>query len=313
VRAYLGIDIGGTNIKAALVSEDGTLLAFLSESWSGGPAGDAVSAAAALRASLCEAHPDVEVVACGVGSAGLVDSELGVVRASPNLPEWRDVDLRRMFEEATGLRTRVENDANAAAYGEFTEGAARGARNAVVMTLGTGIGGGIIIGGRLYRGRSYAGEVGHMTVDMDGAACPCGNSGCLERLASAGAIVRTATEILETGRDSALRVGPGLTAEAVAEAASGGDPVAIEALASAGRALGAGLATLALVLDPDIIVLGGGVAAAGEPLLVPAREEFARRSYIGGAELTPVVPAALGNTAGVVGAALLARDELPAA
>jgi glucokinase len=311
VRAYLGIDIGGTNVKAALVSEDGALLSFLSSSWSGGPAGDAVATAAALRASLCEGHPEAEVIACGVGSAGLVDSESGVVRMSPNLPEWRDVPLRRMFEEALGLPTRLENDANAAAYGEFASGAARGSTNAVVVTLGTGIGGGIIVGGRLYRGRSFAGEVGHMTVDFHGEACPCGNSGCLERLASAGAIVRGASGLLESGRESVLEQGPELTAERVAEAASDGDAVAVEALSAAGRALGAGLATLGLVLDPDVIVLGGGVAAAGETLFEPAREEFSRRAYIGGAELTPIVPAELGNTAGVVGAALLARDELP--
>jgi glucokinase len=216
-----------------------------------------------------------------------------------------------MFEEALGLPVRLENDANAAAYGEYAAGAARGASNAVVLTLGTGIGGGIIIDGRLHRGRAFAGEIGHMTVDLHGAPCPCGNTGCLERLASAGAIVRNVTALLESGRESTLEAGPGLSAEQVASAALAGDSVAVEALEAAGRALGAGLATIGLVLDPDVIVIGGGVAAAGEPLLGPAREEFSHRAYIGGAELTPVVPAVLGNTAGVVGAALLARDELP--
>lgn len=312
MRAYLGIDIGGTNVKAALVSEDGALLSFDSQPWSGGPACDVVASADSLRASLCGGRPDAEVIACGVGSAGLVDPVEGLVRVSPNLPEWRDVELRRMFQEAMGLPVRLENDANAAAYGEYAAGAARGATNAVVLTLGTGIGGGIIIGGSLYRGRAFAGEVGHMTVDLDGPPCPCGNRGCLERLASAGAIVRNVRTLLESGRESVLEDGPGLTAETIGSAAADGDAVAKEALDAAGRALGAGLAILGLVLDPDVIVLGGGVAAAGEPLFGPAREEFASRAYIGGAELTPIVPAVLGNTAGVVGAALLSRDELPA-
>jgi len=135
VRAYLGIDIGGTNIKAALVSEEGGLVAFLSMSWSGGAAGDAVAVVSRLTQNLTSANEDHEVVACGVGSAGLVDTRTGVVRLSPNLPEWHDVELRRMVAEAIGLPIRIENDANAAAYGEYLAGAARGTTNAVVLTI----------------------------------------------------------------------------------------------------------------------------------------------------------------------------------
>lgn len=314
MKVYLGIDIGGTNVKAALVSETGAVKAFDSEAWSGGAASDAVELAARLRVSLVESVEVGDPVACGAGSAGLVDAERGVVRLSPNLPQWHDVQLRRMLEDALKLPTHIENDANAAAYGEFAAGAARGTRNAILLTLGTGIGGGLILDGRLYRGRAFAGEVGHMTVDLDGESCLCGNAGCLERLANADAIVRAATSGLAEGRESVLASrADALTARAIGEAAEAGDALALEAVRQTGRFLGAGLANLVLVLAPDVIVIGGGVAAAGEPLLEAARDELRRRAYVTSAFLPPVVPAELGNTAGVVGAALLAREELPAA
>jgi glucokinase len=314
VRAYLGIDIGGTNIKAALVSEEGGLVAFLSMPWSGGAAGDAVDVVSRLTQNLTSANEDHEVVACGVGSAGLVDTRTGVVHLSPNLSEWHDVELRRMVAEAVGLPTRIENDANAAAYGEYLAGAARGATNAIVLTIGTGIGGGLILDGNLYRGGGFAGEVGHMTIERDGDPCPCGNAGCLERMANAEAVVRSVRRLLDGGRESVLAVtgvAKALTAKEVGRAAAAGDAVATEALEEVGRALGAGLANLVLTLDPDVIVIGGGVAAAGEPLLAPTRAEMARRCYGSSVSLPRVVPAELGNTAGVVGAALLARDEFP--
>lgn len=316
MRAYLGIDIGGTNIKAALVSPEGALVAFRSMSWPGRAAADAVDVVSRLTQNLTSANEDHEVIACGVGSAGLVDTSAGVVRLSPNLPEWRDVELRRMVEEALGLPTRIENDANAAAYGEYIAGAARGATNAVVLTLGTGIGGGLILDGKLYRGSGFAGEVGHTTIERDGDRCPCGNAGCLERLASAEAVVRNVRRLIDEGGESILvttGAATALTAEEVGEAAAAGDAVAAEALEETGRALGAGLANLVLILDPDVIVIGGGVAAAGEPLLAPARDEMTRRCYCSGASLPRLLPAELGNTAGVVGAALLARDEFPSA
>ena len=316
MKAYLGIDIGGTNIKAALVSPEGALVAFRSMPWSGGAVADAVDVVSRLKVDLTSANEDHEVVACGVGSAGLVDTSAGVVRLSPNLPEWRDVELRRKVAEALGLPTNIENDVNAAAYGEYVAGAARGATNAVVLTLGTGIGGGLILDGKLFRGGGFAGEVGHTTIERDGDACRCGNAGCLEQLANAGAVVRSVRRLVDEGRESVLvttGAATALTAEKVGEAAAAGDAVATEALEETGRALGAGLANLVLTLDPDVIVIGGGVAAAGEPLLAPARDEMVRRCYCSGASRTRVVPAELGDTAGVVGAALLARDEFPSA
>jgi glucokinase len=312
VRAYLGVDIGGTNIKVALVSEEGSVLAFRSTRWSGAAVRDAVDAISTLARELIAQARGHTVLGCGVGSAGLVDTVSGLIQSSPNLPEWHDVQLRRMVSEALGLPTHIENDANAAAYGEFVVGAARGSANAILLTLGTGIGGGFVFGGKLYRGSGFAGEVGHMTIDLDGETCLCGNEGCLERLANADAVVRNARRLLADGRESTLsgaRAGDALTADEVGDAAAAGDRVALEALEETGRALGAGLANLVILLAPDVIVIGGGVADAGDPLLGPARREMARRCYVSEASLPRVVRAELGNAAGVVGAALLARDE----
>lgn len=304
---FLGIDIGGTNIKAALVSEDGRARSFASSPWSGGAPSEAVSIAARLLGELGGHDGTDPPVACGAGCAGLVDNGSGTVHLSPNLPEWRDVGLRHMLTEALGLPTVIENDANAAAYAEYVVGAARGAGSAVLVTLGTGVGGGLVIDGRIHRGSGFAGEVGHATIERDGEPCACGNTGCLERYVSAGAIVKNARSLLEQGRPSALSGDGEVTAKSVGEAAGAGDELALEVLAEAGRALGTGLANLTLILAPDVFVIGGGVAAAGEPLLGPAREEMERRAYCAGPSSPRVVLAELGETAGVVGAALLAR------
>lgn len=309
--ALLGIDIGGTNLKAAIVSSEGAVAAFDVTPWSAGEPEEAVSLIRGQRDRLvAEAGPRV-LSACGCGCAGLVDRERGTVHASPNLPTWRDVKLARALEEALGLPTVVENDANAAAYAEYTVGAARGAVNAVLLTLGTGVGGGIVLGGELYRGsHGGAGEVGHTAVTLDGPSCPCGSVGCLERLVNAESIVRRAASLLDAGRPSSLRDSGRLTAKDVGDAARAGDSVATEAVAAAGRVLGVGLANVVQLLDPDVIVIGGGVAEIGEPLLGPAREELAARVASYHAAVARIVPAELGEVAGVVGAALLARDGL---
>ncbi len=313
MSVFLGIDIGGTNVKTALVRVDGAVLSFDSHEWSGGPPGDAVKVAADSARSQMESSgltPD----ACGCACAGLIDCAEGVVRSSPNLPDWHDVELSAMLSRELGLPVVLENDANAAAYAEYLVGAGRGARDLVMLTLGTGIGGGVVLGGRLYRGsHGTAGEIGHTTVEREGPVCACGSRGCLERLANAEAVVAKARELLEQGRRSALseKAASGtIHAVDVGLAAAAGDQVAIDALAAVGRALGVGLANVSQILDPDVIVIGGGVVSAGEPLLRPARQELEAR--LSGYEFRGprVVPAALGDTAGVVGAALLAREGL---
>jgi len=311
VGALLGIDIGGTNLKAAIVSSEGAVAAFDVVPWSAGDPEEAVSLIRDQRDRLVARAGPCALSACGCGCAGLVDTGRGVVHASPNLPTWHDVQLSRALEGALGLPTVVENDANAAAFAEYEVGAARGARNAVLLTLGTGVGGGIVLGGELYRGsHGGAGEVGHMAVTLDGPACPCGSVGCIERLVNAESIVRRAASLLDAGRPSSLRGIDGLTAKDVGDAARAGDPVASGAVAEAGRILGVGLANIVQLLDPDVIVVGGGVAEIGEPLLGPAREELADRVASYHAAVARVVPAELGEVAGVVGAALLARDGL---
>jgi glucokinase len=311
VGAFLGIDIGGTNLKAAIVTPEGGVAAFDVTPWSAGSPQEAVAAIAGQRDRLVADVGPGHIAACGCGCAGLVDHERGTVHASPNLPTWHDVQLARALGDALGLPVTVENDANAAAYAEYAVGAARGARNAVMLTLGTGIGGGIILGGRLYRGsHGDAGEVGHTVVSLNGPECPCGSTGCLERLVNAESIVERARALLEEGRPSRLAGAGPLTAKVIGDAARAGDAAATEAVAAAGRVLGVGLANIVQLLDPDVIVVGGGVAEIGEPLLGPAREEFERRVAAYHASVARIVRAELGEVAGVVGAALLARDDL---
>jgi len=310
----LGVDIGGTNVKAALVTDEGRVAAFAFRSWSRGEPDDAVGTAVALLGELSRGGASGAPSVCGVGCAGLVDGARGVVRYSPNLPSWRDVELARLFAAAFGVDALVENDANAAAWGEREAGAARGARHAAVITLGTGVGAGLVLDGRLHRGaHGFAGEVGHSTVDLDGVPCVCGGRGCFERLVNAESIVERAGVLAEgsPALSEAARAGT-LTAKAVGDAAARGDAVARRVMEETGRLLGVGLANLVQILDLEIIVVGGGVASAGESLLAPARAEMAARVAGPAWRLPSVVPALLGETAGVTGAALLARDHFRA-
>jgi glucokinase len=312
VRTFLGIDIGGTNIKAALVSDEGAVLSFRSKGWPGGSAGDAAEAVVGLAGEVLAEGEWPAPEACGAGVAGLVNADSGVVHTSPNLPEWKEVGFRQMLSSALGMPVRLENDANAAAYAEYVAGAARGARDAIVLTLGTGVGGGIVLGGRLHRGSSFAGEVGHMTIEREGRRCPCGNTGCLERYTNAESMVERASLMLDEGRESVLRDAHArgeLTSRDIGRAAAEGDAVAAEAIRETGRALGVGLANLAVLFDPELIVLGGGVAQAGRQLFEAASEEMKRRGYGSSIHSPKLLPAELEETAGAVGAALLARDE----
>jgi glucokinase len=302
----LGIDIGGTNVRVAVVDDDGHAHGLAGDGWSGGAPEECVAAAARLARGLTRSGA---VDRAGAGCAGLVDHRRGIVGSSPNLPAWHDVPLAALLSDALGIETFVENDANAAAFGEYAAGAARGATNAVMLTLGTGLGAGFILEGRLYRGsHDLAAEYGHTTIDLNGAPCACGGTGCLEGLVSAGALVARAEALLESGMASSLRpVASSLTAADVGRAAAEGDELAVLAVAEIGRYLGVGMTNLVRTLDPDVIVLGGGVAGAGDALLKPARNELERRLAGCPAPLPLLTFAELGNAAGVVGAALLAR------
>ncbi len=309
----LGIDIGGTNIKAAVVHEDGRVAAFETSAWSGGAVIDALETVERLAAEVGSSS-GLSFDICGCGCAGLVDHEAGVVHRSPNLPQWHDVRLAEELAGRLGVPVLLENDANAAAYGEYAAGAARGATNAVMVTIGTGIGGGIVLGGSIYRGsHGFAAEIGHSVIDLTGGVqCGCGSTGCVEPLVNAASLVVQTKQRMDEGAESALAelAGP-LTARAVGEAAAAGDQLARSVTADVGRTLGVLLSNIVAYLDPDVIVIGGGVAAAGSSLMDTARGEFAARTSIYQGMATRIVMAELGRKAGVVGAALLAASARP--
>ncbi|MDP9069813.1 MAG: ROK family protein [Actinomycetota bacterium] len=314
----IGIDVGGTKCLGLLLDRSGSVVA---ERRVPTPVGSAaiVDAIAQLVQELAGAGPErgpAEGVTIGVGAPGLVNVD-GVLRVAPNLPGVEELGLRADLEHRfPGSRVRIENDASCAGWAEREAGAARGADHAVLVTLGTGIGGGIIVDGDLLRGaHGFAAEVGHMVVDPDGPPCPCGRRGCWERFASGSGLRRLAGEVAQ-GRPESRMVelaggdAENVRGEHVTTAAGEGDEAALEVMSRFAWWLALGLANLANVFDPDVIVVGGGLVAAGELLLEPARAAFAglvlaaaHRPQVG------IVPAALGERAGAMGAALLASDE----
>ena len=310
----IGIDIGGTKIAGALVGPDGLVTHRVRVSTP-----DDTAAIVDVTAELVEtlsAAADGEVAGTGVACAGLVDGRTGKVWYAPNLP-WRDLDLGQEVGRRVGRAVLVENDASAAAWGEYRYGAGRDCDDMVLATVGTGVGGGCIIGDRLLRGAfGIGGEIGHVTLDPRGPRCGCGNDGCLEAFASGTALERRAREVLASGvpQAAALRERcrgdvEALTGQDVTELAQQGDPACVELLAELGTHLGHGLASVCAVLDPSLVVVGGGVADAGDLLLRPTAEAVASRLVGRGHRPSPrVVPATLGNDAGLVGAATLARE-----
>ena len=311
-RLAIGIDIGGTNVKAGVVDEDGVVLEHaITDTPSTSPTAVENTIATLVR-DLASRHL---VMAVGIGAAGFVDVTRSTVLFAPHLA-WRHEPLRDAVHRRVGFSTLVENDANAAAWAEWRFGAGQNENELVCITLGTGIGGGMVFGGQLHRGTSgIGGEFGHMQVVKDGHWCECGNRGCWEQYASANALVRDAKELMQarSPRAQALldRVGgdpEAITGMIVTEVALSGDAAAIELLAGMGDWLGVGIANLAAALDPGVFVIGGGVSDARELLITPAVEAYRRtltgRGYRPEAR---IVRAHLGNEAGLVGAADLAR------
>ncbi|PWV51255.1 ROK family glucokinase [Nocardiopsis sp. L17-MgMaSL7] len=314
----VGVDIGGTKVAAGVVTPGGRVLARLrTETPERSKSPTVVEDT--IVSVVSELRREYRVRAVGVGAAGFVDERRSRVLFAPHL-SWREEPLRDALSVRLGLPVVVENDANASAWAEVRAGAARGVDDVVVVNLGTGIGGAIVLGGQLRRGRyGLAGEFGHMTVVPGGHRCECGNRGCWEQYASGNALTREARELVRSespvaevlwqavGGDPALITGP-----LVSELARKGDRACRELMEEAGGWLGVGLANLAAAFDPELFVIGGGVSEAGELLLDPARGAFAKsltgRGYRPEAR---VVAAALGNEAGLVGAADLAREALP--
>ena len=308
----VGVDIGGTKVAAGVVDPDGRVIARARRLT---PSRDPRAVEDTIVEVVNELRSDHDVVAVGIGAAGFVDAARARVMFAPHLA-WRNEPLRDAIRSAIDLPVTVENDANAAAWAEWRFGAGRGETRLICVTLGTGIGGGILIDGQVQRGEwGMAGEFGHMVVVPDGRRCECGNRGCLEQYASGNVLGREARELAEAGSpvtvpmmqraggDVKALVGPLIT-----QAAREGDAVAIELFGEVGRWLGIGLANLAAALDPGIFVIAGGVSDAGELLLGPARQSFRRTLTGRGFRPEPrIVVAALGPEAGLVGAADLAR------
>ncbi len=311
----VGVDLGGTNIVVCAMSADGTRQHGLhSEPTRAHEGADAVIGRMAqmvnetINVTMRETGVSRDAFrGVGVGAPGPLDREAGVVLVAPNLG-WRNVPLRDRMTELTGLDAAIDNDANCATYGEWWIGAAKGGRNVIGVTIGTGIGGGMIVNGELYHGSSdSAGEIGHTTIDQTGRRCGCGNYGCLEAYASGTAIAERAREALAYDTASIL---PDLvdgdvskiTAAIVYEAASRGDAVATEVVRDTARFLGTGLANLLNIFNPDVVVIAGGVTQAGEALFGPLRAEIRRRAFKMAVDACRIVPGTLPGTAGVVGA-----------
>ena len=314
----IGIDIGGTKVAGGVVDAGGRVLRRARRDTPHRSTSPRVveDTIVSVVDELLEADSD-DIVGVGIGAAGFVAADRATVVFAPHL-SWRNEPLRQALGQRVPLPTFVDNDANAAVWAEHRFGAGRGESHLVMVNLGTGIGGGIVIGGRVIRGRhGIAGEFGHMQVVPDGIRCECGNRGCWEQYASGNALVREARVLMSAGSpvvsDLFDRVGgrpEDLTGPLVTEAARDGDPLARELLNEIGRWLGIGMADLAAALDPGMFVIGGGVSAAGELLLGPAREAFRRQ--LTGRGYRPeasIVTAELGNEAGLVGAADLARTD----
>jgi glucokinase len=308
----IGIDVGGTKIAGGVVDESGSVLEELRVE---SPATDAHAIEAAIEKLVTELATRHHIEAVGVGAAGYIDKARSVVLFAPNLA-WRDLDLKADLESTLGLHVVVENDANAAAWGEFQFGAGHDIDDLLLVTVGTGVGGGVVLDGALYRGAFGVGaEIGHMRVVPGGILCGCGNRGCFEMYASGSALVREARAAARAGSllaaDLLDRAGgdvEAITGPLITEAARAGDVFALEQLSSLGTWLGEGIASLTAVLDPAVVVIGGGVSAADDLLLDPVRRAFATQlTGRGHRPMLEIRRARLGNRAGMIGAADLTR------
>ncbi len=304
----LGIDLGGTKMALARIDSAGCVVDLRTM-----PRPATAEAMDVVPVAAAKEMVDPEVRAVGIGAAGLVKADEGVLVWGPNV-EGREVRFREVFERELGLPTVVDNDANLSGFAEARIGAARGYKNVCMITLGTGIGGCWIINGDLYRGRAFAGEIGHMPVDVGGPLCTCGQRGCWETFASGRRLDQMSRDLVAARPDGLVaKLAEGTTPAGfhLTRGAIEGDPDALEYLKEMARWLGLGIAGLVAAFDPEVVVIGGGVSVAGDLLLDEARTAF--QDALEGADHrapTPIVCAALGENAGVIGAGLYAREQL---
>ncbi len=309
----IGVDVGGTKVLGGVVNEHGTVLAHARRDT---PRQGGSALTQAIADVALELMKDYDVSCVGISAAGFVSSDRKTMLASPNIAGWNGVNLDKELGALIGLPLVIENDANAAAWGEARFGAGVNEDHLMMLTIGTGIGGGVVVNGQLYRGAfGVAAEFGHMRVVPDGHLCGCGARGCFEQYASGNALLRHAREAINASPEVArnlLALGDGtvtgLTGKHITDAARQGDAVALAAFNTTAQWLGAGIASLSVVLDPACVVIGGGVIDAGEILLAPTRAAVERYMPFAGKHPSPrIIAAELGNEAGLVGAADLAR------
>lgn len=316
-RLALAVDLGGTNLRAAVVNRDGDIQAEAQQRTQSSDGPDAViERIAAAVNDIAESNQVPNDVPVGLASPGPLDPRTGVVYFSPNLPGWTNIPLAAKLRERTKREVVLSNDANAAALGEVFFGAGKGTRNLLYLGLGTGVGGGIYSEGLLIDGvRGMGGELGHVTVDLNGPRCSCGSVGCIEAYTSAWALTRDALALVDSGRGDAIlraagdrnNVGP----RALGQAASDGDAATLALLERAGHALGAGMASFVNIFNPEVIAIGGGVSLIGDPLLEPARRALATFAMPIMLENVKVVPSQLGVKTGIYGAAALVFYDGP--
>jgi len=319
VKSVVAVDIGGTKIMTAIFSSDGKVLAKEVRPTLGSEGVTLVieRICAAIESLLFSKIMKIsQINAICIACAGGIDTGRGVViTPSPNLPDWVEIPLADTIKKKLGVSTFVLNDASAAALGEHRYGVGRGVKNLVLLTLGTGIGGGIIADDKLYLGAvGGAGELGHMTIDADGPRCGCGNTGCLEMLASGTAVAKNAIERIKGGEKSSLTDMVGgeldkITAQIIGKAARSGDKLAQDVIARAAYYLGIGMVNVVNIFNPEMVIFGGGMAELGEMIIGPGRKMVVERTFSINARAVRIVTAQLGNEAGIYGAAAFALDK----
>ena len=314
-RHVFGIDVGGTNLRVAMGYETGEVVDKRHrDTHPMAGANEGIKTLAEMMEELALDHglATTDFGSAGVGVPGPTDPVKGMLIDPPHLPGWHNVPVAGLLEAATGVPTHLENDAQLAAYGEFHKGAGRGSRHLVFVTISTGIGGGIVIDGKLYSGAGgAAGEVGHVVIDPNGPICSCGRRGHLEALASGTSMARIAAERIAAGEPSTLSELESITAKDLGAAAGEGDALALSVLADAGRLLGLSLGGLLNILDPEVLVLGGGVIQIGPLLLDHLYAAIQEQAFEFTYSHVRIATASLGQDAGLVGALEWARDHLP--
>lgn len=316
MKYYIGIDIGGTNISTGVVDEAYNIIGRSKLKTENARPYDEVikDIIESVKLAVENAKTDIEdVKSIGAGCPGTCNGETGVVEYANNL-RWNNVPLRDDIEKAFGKKTYIDNDANVAAYGEFLAGAAKGAKNAVIITLGTGVGAGIIINGKIFSGSNYAGgEIGHTVIVLDGYQCTCGRKGCFEAYASATGLSRMTREAIEAHPESKMKqlveADGRVSARTAFNAAKMMDIIGQQVVDRYIRALACGITNTINIFQPDILCIGGGVCNEGDNLLIPLKEQVAREIYSKNSQKnTEICICSLGNDAGIIGAAMLGKS-----